>query len=369
MNKRSWIMIGLTVILALTLAACGGNKETPTAEPVEKAGQPEQAAKPTTAPSPTEAPQPTEPPQPTATPVPDETDLDLSSRDSGLDQLQSYRVTWRAEWKSTEPGKTDAGFWDWLEEFTSEPVKARHVAMKAPDSNDATKISVFEWWQIGDTLYMRSGDSQECIAITSEENASNLEQGVFNAGMLGDIQGAKYVGRETVNGVATKHYRYTKVSALIVGGGVSQGETWIAVDGGYAVKDVVSWTGGSGFLGLGGDAKGDGSWTWELSNINQPLEITAPEECSTDEIDLPLMPVTKEKTRFGNMISYKTVGTVAEAVQFYKDELEAAGWTPDGEPTQADDLVMLNYAKDKQKLSVMINGTEGDVTVILNLTE
>ena len=82
-----------------------------------------------------------------------------------------------------------------------------------------------------------------------------------------------------------------------------------------------------------------------------------------------MMPVTKEKTRFGDMISYKTVGTLAEAAKFYKDELPAAGWKPEGDPTEMGELVMLNYLKDDQKLSVMISGTEGDISVILTVSK
>jgi len=368
MIRRYWLLLTLTVFLALALAACGGKGSESTAAretsaPVAEATAPEPAAEaePTAEPE-TEA---TEAPPTT----PEEDALSLESRDTGLDQLSGYRAAWHAEWKSTDQGKADQGTWDWIEEYRSDP-EARHLSMQTPDSNDSTKTNAFEMWQIGDTTYMKSGEDGECISFSSEGSEQDIQKSGFSPSMLGSIQDAKYVGLDTVNGIPTKHYTYDSKAAALTALGEVTGETWIAIDGGYVVKDSVRWNGGRGFFGLGSStASGEGSWTWELSDVNQPIEIKPPEGCGGSALDLPMMPDASEKSRFGNMTTYKTAGKPADVATFYNDELAADGWKPEGEPTDMGAAVILNFAKDDQTLNVMITASDGATQVILNVGE
>ena len=97
MTRRRWLIV-VTVFLALTLAACGGkdDKSTQTeatAAPAAQSTAPKAAAgaKPTAVP----AAQPTAEPTDVPVATPEEELLSLASRDTGLDQLTSYRATWR----------------------------------------------------------------------------------------------------------------------------------------------------------------------------------------------------------------------------------------------------------------------------------
>ena len=178
---------------------------------------------------------------------------------------------------------------------------------------------------------MMTGDDQECLAISSEGAANSMERGVFNPSMLGAIHDATYLGKDTVNGIPARHYKYTSKAGTLVGLGEVSGETWVAVDGGYVVRDMVTWKGGSGpFGGLTGasSANGEGKWLWELSDANQPFEIKPAAGCRPPAaLDLPMMPDAAEKNQFGELVTYKTAGKVADVVAFYKDSLAAAGWT------------------------------------------
>ncbi len=368
MNRRYWLLVTLIVLLPLALAACGGKgsgtapaKETPATVTEATAPKPPAATKPTAVP----AAEPTEAPAATA----EEESLSLASRDAGLDQLSSYRATWRAEWKSTEQGKTDQGAWDWAEEYTSDP-RARHLTMQTPTSSDSASSSTLELWQIGDTTYMKSSEDQQCLSFSSEGAEKDIQKSGFSPSMLGSIEDAKYVGRETVNGIPTKHYKYNSKAGMLATLGEVSGETWVAIDGGYVVKDTVTWKGGGGFFGLGSStATGEGSWTWELSDVNKPIEIKAPEGCGGSQLDLPMMADATEKSRFGNMTTYKTASKVADVAAFYQDKLAADGWSPEGEPTEMGDAMILNFTKDSQKLNVMITASDATTQVILNVGE
>ena len=290
----------------------------------------------------------------------------MDSRAAGLDRLKSYRAKWSAEWKSTEEGQSKTGSWNWEEDFTTEPAKARHLLWRTNESTDSSKETVFELWQIGDTMYMKAPDDEECIAISSEQTAKNMEQGIFSPGALGGINEGKYVGREMVNGIPTKHYKYaSKLTTL--GVGEVAGESWVAIDGGFVVKDTVTWKGG-GFLGMGGET-GEGSWTWELTEINAPITIESPAACAAPAgADLPVMPDAQDKTSMNNMLIYKTASSAADAIAFYKDALAESGWKLDGEPTEMGEVSMMNFVKGDQKLSLVVTVSDGATQVMISLT-
>ena len=377
MTRRYWQLLTLTLFLALVLAACGGkgDKTAPTEEATAPAAQAtvrSSAAQkqPTAEPTMEAEVVPTDEPTEAPAANPEDDSLSLASRDTGLDALTSYRLTWHAEWKSTDQGKEEQGAWDWTEEYTSDP-KAHHLTMSTPDSSDPGNTGAFEIWQIGDTSYMKSGEDDECISFSTEGAEKDIQKGSFNPSMLGSIEDAKYVGRETINGIPTKHYKYNSKTGMLAALAEASGETWVAIDGGYVVKDTVKWTGGGGLLGLGASptATGGGSWTWELSDVDKPLEIKPPEGCEGSKIELPIMPDASEKSRFGDMTTYKSAGKPADVAKFYKEELAAAGWKLEGDPTEMGDLIMLNFAKDDQKLSVMITASDGATQVILTVSK
>ena len=140
MTRRYWLLLTLTIFLALVLAACGGkgDKTAPTEEAAAPAAQATvrssaAAKQPTAEPTMEAEVVPTDEPTEAPAATPEDDSLSLASRDAGLDALTSYRLTWHAEWKSTDQGKEEQGAWDWTEEYTSDP-KAHHLSMSTPDS-------------------------------------------------------------------------------------------------------------------------------------------------------------------------------------------------------------------------------------------
>ena len=140
MIRRYWLLLTLTILLALTLTACGGKgNDTPsakeTAAPAAQATVRSSAAEkePTAEPTMEAEVVPTDEPTEAPAATPEDDSLSLASRDTGLDALTSYRLTWHAEWKSMDQGKEEQGAWDWTEEYTSDP-KAHHLSMSTPDS-------------------------------------------------------------------------------------------------------------------------------------------------------------------------------------------------------------------------------------------
>ena len=167
MTRRYWLLLTLTIFLALTLAACGGkgDKTSPTEEaaaPAAQATAPKTAAKtePTAAPQKKACPRnlPTNPPKhPRRHPRMSRCPWRRVTR-PGCGT--SYRLTWHAEWKSADQGKEEQGSLDRTEEYTSDP-KARHLSMTHPRFVRPRQDGAFVTWQIGDTSYMKSGEDEE----------------------------------------------------------------------------------------------------------------------------------------------------------------------------------------------------------------
>jgi hypothetical protein len=376
--KREWIVPVMAALVLLALAACGGasTAPTPTSTPAAAPTPASVQAEPTSASQvmeeatqPVEEAEPTAAPEPTSTP--EEADLSLDSRTTGLDQLKSYAVTWKSKWETTEDGKTQQFTWDWLEEYTADP-QALHYIWKS--NEDGMEKAGMEIWQIGDTMYMVSTEadgSTNCTSFSSSDPDSGLKKGTFSPSTLGSLSGAKYIGTENVNGIATKHYKYDEKTSSLAGFGKVSGETWVAIDGGYVVKDMLNWEGGAGLFG-GGTAAGEsgkGTWAWELSNPNGAITITPPEGCESAAKGLPILPDAADKTTMGDVTIFKTASKPADVLAFYQKEMAAAGWKPSGEPTSMEGFSVLEFAKDSQKASITITSEGEGSQVMINVTK
>ena len=180
-------------------------------------------------------------------------DLTLDSRDVGLDQLKSYRVTWKADWETTKDGKTEQAIWDWLLESTADPVGSLTV-WKGADASGSAPGS-WEHWEDGSNAGYVSIDAdgkKTCASLwnaryfsPAKRNVSSIPGLFFLPRMLGSLSGAKYAGTETVNGIRSNRYTYDEKAANRADLGKVAGEIWVAADGGYVVKDTVNWEGGA----------------------------------------------------------------------------------------------------------------------------
>lgn len=340
-----------SIVLAL-VAGCGGGAKEKSAAEQPASAQPTQA--PAAAPAQT---------------AEEEASLTLENRQSGLEQLKSYRVRWGGAWKTTESGKTTEATWEWLQEYTADP-EAMHWRMNSSNSTETEKASALEMWRIGAMTYMvnaEAGADAECISYSSDDQ-DPIDQNMFDPGSMGRIEDAKYVGTETINGVRAKHYKYDEKATTFVAASKVSGELWVAVDGGYVVKDTMAWEGGSGgLLGATTEGQGQGTWTWEITDINAIPTITPPAGCESAAGDLPILPDASEKAQFGDMITYKTATSLADAAKFYQEEMVKAGWTVAGEAQISQEFGTLTFGKDGQTAQVMLSPDNDKTTVMITI--
>ena len=379
MAHRTLLLV-ISFSIVLSLAACGSRGDDATPAPAEPAAAQsgdtqsaeDPAAAPTKAPEPTVAAEPIATQVPTSTPVSEEEEaLSLADRSSGLGQLRSYRLKWVSEWVPDDATK-DPMTMEWTQEYVADP-SAQYLEWRATNLEDAPaeETMLSRMWRIGPTTYMLmgAGDEAQCIGITQEEDVAEPP---FDPSLLGGLEGAKYAGRETVNGIRTKHYTYDKIAFTLLGADSVSGEVWVADDGGYMVKEVLAWEGSGGPFTSQTEDKGKGTWTWELTDVNEPITIEPPEECLSPagQADLPVLPDAQSRMQSPMGTQYASKTSVADAVKFYQAEMPAAGWQPEDEPTIMGEIAMLSYVKDDQKVSIMITGDgEGGSMVIVSMGE
>ena len=151
--------------------------------------------------------------------------------------------------------------------------------------------------------------------------------------MLGDLEGAELVEQGVaVNGVTTDHYRFNethlnpndpetgRVTAVT-------GDIYAAGDAGYVARLVMNGRGVNNLLSDGG---GEGEIYYELNyyDFDQPLEITPPAGCPETAVpDYPMLDDATNLNAMAGLLTYETAQPFEAALDFYKTEMAAAGWT------------------------------------------
>ena len=293
-------------------------------------------------------------------PAAPEDDGTLSVDSDAMSQLDSYRavMTWRVE-------KADGS----VEELTIAQAATRDPAAQqfSMTSVDGEGMEVI---QIGDQMWMRYGDEW---MQTSSDEASGVEDtfGDFlttGDSWVSDLGSGDYrnLGRETVNGVQTRHYQADYSSAwlgLLAGSG-SDGEItdgvadiWISDQADlpkFVVKYVVQMEGT-----IDGD-QATATLNQEVTDVNGSITIEAPEGVAQGGLPegVDLYPGATSLTTFGTMTTFSTADDVSTVNAFYQDALSGAGWTSSEDGMEIEGMASSTWTKDNQTLTLMI--TTGD---------
>jgi hypothetical protein len=151
--------------------------------------------------------------------------------------------------------------------------------------------SMEDQYQIGlNTCSISTSDGS--TDVTTEEMTPLIRDMVDSTTNLFDINitipNPTYVGAETLNGIETNRYTF-RVTGLgdYSGDEVTQadGEYWVARDGQYLVKYEL-------ILEVRNAPEGDtdaevmhSEYSFELTEINQPISVSMPAECASDQSD------------------------------------------------------------------------------------
>jgi hypothetical protein len=281
-----------------------------------------------------------------------------------LDQISSYRatITWRSE-----SGDGTVETFTMHQSATRNPAAQRMVI----DSDDGD----MEFIQIGNETWVRFGDEWMQSGSDTESDFGDMLSGgddwIFNV----SDSGYEYLGRATVNGVNTRHYRVKYTEGFLGWFGADDdveritdgsAEVWIADERGlprFTVKSEVQMTGTS-----------DGEtitivMTQSVSDINQPITIEAPEGVGGLPDGLPIYPGATDVTSMTSFTMFTAPDDVATVNEFYQEALTGAGWVEVGEGMVLDEMVSSSWDKDGRTLSLMISDDDGSSSVMISVED
>jgi hypothetical protein len=354
-----------TLVVVMVVAACGGG-ETATTQPAAGT-QPTAVAggqEPTLEVAPTM--------ESVATTAAEE-DLSLGSITEGLAQLKSYKSKYTIRFTGKDAqGQAVENSWGMAEEFILDP-RAQHILATSSQSTQGqvTESSQYEMITIGQTTYMITQEADgttSCISISSSD-ATPPEQSL-SPDMWGGVSDAQYVNTETVNGIRAKHYAWKEGSFGGFGWVSGKGDTWVAEDGGFVVKQVIEGT-GKGFLLADDTQEGTTTVEYEVTDANGSFEIAPPAGCEGPSTDIPVMADAVETMTYGDTVSYRSPSAFADVVNFYKTEMPAAGWEASGEPMEVEGYTQLTYTKDTRTATVMLtsDASTQETTVFIQVAK
>jgi hypothetical protein len=292
MSKHKYIFLVVLAMLMIASLACnlssnmpGSQAQPPAAvEPGGDEAQPQGNAQDPIAPaeeaSPTQEPAPT--PEPTAMPEPTRNPQPVGLR-QGLASLNSYRM--KVSTVTNGPTELDKSSSLYEVAYNADGdrthVHNESVSSSADEPEEARNVS--DQYQVGDkTCEISDGETNP-----GENKMNPLQKEMTNAlthlyDLNISVEDPVYVGEETVNGVLTEHYTF-KVAGLGSESGAevvaNRGEYWVAKDGQYLVKYAVLMETRTAPAGSTQAEAVHIEVNIDLTEINQPVEITLPAEC------------------------------------------------------------------------------------------
>ncbi len=379
-RKQRMIALFVVLLLAVTLAACGGDEEPePTDTPVPAAAAPTDTPVPPTdtpvPPTNTPAP-PTDTPAATSPPAAEggqtsgegsgaatETGNEAPAESSGSlyaspgEVLNSFRSRGSFAMSSTV---AEAPAEQQVVQLEGAYVAADHaygsdeyVSMTVEQGDTTQTIAIYK---VGDSVLVNS--EGEWITV-GRDNAGmfTLMADVFT-NMMGEVivnmDEATNLGEEAINGVQAVHYQVNdpevfKRMAQITGEeeGVIESvdvNVWVATDGNYVVKYAIqaSVTGVSITDDAGNNVLADQTvdWSFEIYDINSPdIAIVLPEDAPEPGVivipgfaegEFPLPEGAKIEMSMFGMPQISSDLSEQELIDFYQQALTDLGWTFEG---------------------------------------
>lgn len=295
-------------------------------------------------------------------------DFILEDTRAGLADLSSYKATLELSFEGFRDGRSELWSKTYVMFTTKEPAARQLSIEKTGDLPDLDAVFMAEWDGVA---YESRGETGCNATVIDPENL--LAETWEPAGFLTPLLGAEETSPETVNGVAAAHYTFDERAFGLSDIAQSTGDVWVASEGGYIVKYLLTTEGEADYFGEG--AEGRLTWNYQLTDVNASLAIEIPADCPAGLVDAPLMPDATSTLNMPGVLAYHTASDLAEVAAFYQEQLPTLGWQLEGEPgpviTGTHDLpvttAVLPFSQGAQQLSVFISlGEDGSEVFVLD---
>jgi hypothetical protein len=368
-----WLIVFL-VLLSLPTLACGllGGEEAPTEVPATEAPAEEEVEEEVI--EATDTPEPAEAPTETPEPAAEAPELgDLSDLGSTLENFESYRLSVVMSFTGEGSDAQEAGV-NIETARVSDPLSSRTtISLRGQMVEEAGGMDSLSIAEVEDQVFMVL-PGMGCVAGSGDElgGATDEFSDIFDTeDLLGEVDGAEFVGEEEVNGVDVYHYRFDETNVESSENELREleGDVFIAQDGNYVVRMVVDGVGTMDLFDEGADEEGTVHLEYNVTDVGADIEIEIPEGCEETGSEFPMMEDAANQASFGGFTSYETAASVDEVVAFYEEEMAALGYEAGEDQFIAEDTAILSFVQEGMpEISVTIN-QEDDTTSVLIASE
>ncbi|HEX7540991.1 MAG TPA: hypothetical protein VF352_02575 [Anaerolineales bacterium] len=275
---------------------------------------------------------------------------------AGLSDLTSYKATLIMSFDGTQAGKTEQWSKTYVMLTTKEPAATQLTIEKTGSLANLDAVFMAE---AAGAAYERRG-TNTCNA-TVIDPGNSLRDRLEPAGFLNFVIGAEEAGVETVNNVAANHYTFDERAFGQLGLAKSTGELWVASEGGYIVKYVLTTKGDANYFGTG--IEGSLTLDYELTDVNQPVTFALPADCPAGMVNAPQLPDAANVQNMPGLLTYDTASSLADVAAFYQAQIPNLGWMLLGAPTMADTTALMEFTQGDQTMTVIITAGDGGTTV------
>lgn len=272
---------------------------------------------------------------------------------AGLSDLSSYQSTLTLSFDGTMDGQAATWSRTYTMLATNDPA-ARQWTIESTqgDTRFLAEINGVEIDKIGDG---------QCVARAINDE-DLLSKRLSLSAFLSGVVGADEAGSETVNAIAANHYTFDQRALAEQDISESTGEMWVATDGGYIVKYLLTTKGKSEYFGDG--IEGTVSLDYELTAINQPVEFDIPADCPAGLVDSPQMEDASNVANDAGVLTYTTASGTKAVAAFYQKELPKLGWQLTGEPLVEDATALLQFEKAGETMLVSFTVEEDGTNTV-----
>jgi hypothetical protein len=282
--------------------------------------------------------------------------FDFPGPATGLADLGGYHSSLTISFVGTDAGQPQ----DWTRTYSMVVAAAgAQRELKVAATGVDAEADALHRLEIDGVAYEVAADGT-CVA-GAVYKPDSLGQRWEPAGFLSGVRAATEAGSETVNNIDAGHYTFDERAFGPLPPSDSTGEMWVAADGGYLVRYLVSTVGDAGYFGEGTD--GTVTWDYELTDVNSPAAILLPAACTAGSLDAPTPPDATDVVRNASSLSFSTASSLADVTTYYEAELSALGWQPISDPAVFDGGTSQDFTRDDSRLSLVITETDSGTTV------
>ena len=270
---------------------------------------------------------PAGPPAGPGNPSGDDGSLLLSDPTTGLVSLTGYHATLNLQFEGTSGGAPAA----WSRSYELRVARGSEVQSQLemlyrpinPAGSGTTRMIA----DMGGYQYEKV-NQEACVATSSQQTTALLELWEL-ASFLPTMNGAALVGEETIENMLAHHYQFDELALGQSGLTESTGEVWVAADSGIVLRFMLVQKGTESYFGDG--TQGTLSWSYQLSEVNQPQQLVLADDCQPPiALDLPFPADARNISQQEASLSFITSLLESELADFYRLNLETQGWQPSG---------------------------------------